>query len=187
MLNKTPILDKGYAALVSTSLPRKSFKMVQMRFFRGNINSRLLETPQLHLEIKCPLFVQLALTERGLCAVSLRDQKAEAYVPTVDQVGTADLKTSEAIQKDIEQTTNALTLNPKSYQMDGCDMFVSQVISPISMYNTILVSGSLQDWISFTSRKDLPKPIDMYRQAIADIILAEYDFLWEFVNGKKKV
>ncbi len=158
-----------------------------MRFFRGHIDSRLLEIPKLHMEIKCPLFVPLTLTERELNAVPLKDQKAEAYIPTVDQVGATDLKTSEDIQRDIQQTTNALTLNPKSYQMDGCDMFISQVISPISMYNTVLISGSLKDWISFVSRKDLPKPINVYRQAVADIILAEYDFLWGIINGKKKV
>ena len=34
--------------------------------------------------------------------------------------------------------------------------------------------------------EDLPSPIEAYRQALTDIILAEWDFLWELINGKKK-
>lgn len=186
MLNKIPVLDKGHVALLSTSLPRKSFLKIQNKFFRGSLDDRMLDMVQLHVEVKCPLFVQLTLTESNLQAIPLQVKTIEAYVPTVDEVGARDLETSKLIQQDIEQTTKALLLNPKAYQMDGCDIFVSQTIAPVSTYNTILVTGSIRDFVKFANRKNMPVVIDQYRAAVADIILAEWDFLWEFIDGKKE-
>jgi hypothetical protein len=186
MQNKLPVLDKGYVALVSTSLPREEFKSVRARFFHGRTDDRLLQLPQIHIEIKCPLFVQLSFTETRLTAIPLKGQKPEAYVPTVDEIGARDLESSEQIQEDLKRTSEALLMNPKAYQMDGCDIFVSQISAPISVYNTLIVNGNLQQWLSYINRKDLPTPVEAYRQALADIILAEWDYLWELIDGKKK-
>jgi len=186
MLNKIPVLDKGYVAQISCSLPREEFKNIQTRFFRGVLDDRLLQMPQLHIEIKCPLFVQLSFTETHLTALPLKGQKPEVYVPKVNEINARDLETSEMIQADIERTADALLMNPKSYQMDGCDIFMSQTMAPIAIYNTLIVSGNLSQWISYVKRTDLPSPIEAYRQALTDIILAEWDFLWELINGKKK-
>lgn len=185
-MNKLPVLDKGYAALISTSLPRDEFKSVQARFFHGQVDDRLLQLPQIHIEIKCPLFVQLSFTETQLTAIPLKRQKPEAYIPTVDEINARDLESSEQIQVDLERTTNTLMHNPRAYQMDGCDTFVSQIVAPISVYNTLIVSGNLKQWVSYINRKDLPKPVEAYRQALADIILAEWDYLWELFDGQKK-
>ena len=90
------------------------------------------------------------------------------------------------IAQDINHTTQALLINPKAYQMDGCDIFISQVMSPISIYNTLLVSGSLAQWIDFANKEGLATPIEQYRKTIEEVLLGEYDFLWDQFNGKKK-
>jgi len=183
-MNKIPVLDKGYVALFSNSLSREQFLAIQAEYFRGMVHGRILSMPMIHMEIKCPLFVQLYLTE-NLNAVSKRSGTPEAFIPAVNDVAAESLETSEVISKDIEQTTKALLLNPKSYQMDGCDIFISQVISPVSVYNTLMVSGTLDQWISSVKDKSLPAPIEQYRKAIEGVLLAEYDFLWEHISGKK--
>jgi hypothetical protein len=183
-MNKIPVLDKGYVALFSNSLSREQFLAIQAEYFRGLVHGRILNMPMIHMEIKCPLFVQLYLTE-NLNAIAKRSGTPEAFIPAVNDVAAESLETSEVISKDIEQTTKALLLNPKSYQMDGCDIFISQVISPVSVYNTLMVSGTLDQWISAVKGKSLPAPIEQYRKTIEDILLAEYDFLWEHISDNK--
>jgi len=183
-MNKLPVLDKGYVALFSNSMGREQFLSVQTGYFRGMVHRRILSMPMIHMEIKCPLFVQLYLTE-SLNAVARRSSAPEAFIPAINDVAAGNLETSEVISKDIEQTTKALLLNPKSYQMDGCDIFISQVISPISVYNTLMVNGTLDQWILAVKGKSLPAPIEQYRKAIEDVLLAEYDFLREHIVGKK--
>lgn len=184
MLNKIPVLDKGHVALVSCSLPRQQFKEMQTHYFRNQVNNLMLSVPHIHMEIRCPLFVQLSLAERLTCVS--RPSAVEAFTPSVNEVGAKDLETSELISRDIEQTTEALLMNPKAYQMDGCDIFISQVISPISVYNTVLVSGTLGQWIDYANLKGLPAPIEEYRKAVQQVLLSEYDYLWEIIGGKKK-
>jgi hypothetical protein len=184
-MNKIPALDKGYVALVSASVDRETFLSVRTQYFRGKTDRRMLELPHLHMEIKCPLFVQLALSQ-GLNCVPKPQGTPEAYLPSVNDVAAKDLETSEMIAQDIHHTTHALLINPKAYQMDGCDIFISQVMSPISIYNTILVSGTLAQWIEFANREGLAQPIEQYRKNIEEVLLGEYDFLWDQFNGKKK-
>jgi len=181
MLNKIPVLDKGYVALFSTSVDRKQLLSIKAEYLIDN--EKAMGLPTVHMEIKCPLFVQLFLTEE-LNAFSKRSAP-EAFIPTVADIAARDLKTSELIANDIDQTVKALLINPKSYQMDGCDIFISQVISPVSVYNTLLVSGTLNQWVSIVKRSGLPAPIEQYRKAIADILLCEYDFIKEQIGGKE--
>jgi hypothetical protein len=160
-MNQIPVLDKGYVSLVSSSMSREKLMTIQGQYFRGKAEDRLLDIPHLHMEIKCPLFVQLAITQ-GLNCVTRSATNLEAYKPSVNDIKANDLQLSEDIAQDIHHTTEALLMNPKAYQTDGCDIFISQVISPISIYNTILVSGTLRQWIDFANREGLASPIDQF-------------------------
>ena len=185
LLNKSPVLDKGYVGLFSSSMSMKDISILQKEFFRGQLDPKLLHLPQIHLEIKCPLFVQLTFGESNLASLAQRNANApEAYVPSVNDVNAQDLESSEAIQKDIEQTTAALLINPKAYQSENCNIFVSQVISPISVYNTLIVSGSLKDWIGYISQTGLPTPIEAYRRTIEDMLIAEWPLLKDIIKRK---
>lgn len=175
LLNEIPVLDKGYVAMYSCSPSGQELLLLGKEFFRGSKDNKLFDVAQLHLKIKCPLFVQLVFPEFGLRYITQRSSiKPEAFVPTVDQVNAISLEASEAIQQDIQQTTDALLINPKAYQLEHCDLFISQVVSPVSIYNTLLVSGSLEQWNNFVSQKGLPAPIEAYRKAIDSLVMAEY-------------
>lgn len=182
MLNKIPVLDKGHVALMSSSISNEDIKILWTRYTMG-FNPQLLQIPTAHLQMKCPLFVQLHLAQFGLSTLSeKRYHKVEAYVPTEAEVAAKDLETSQAIAEDINQTTEALLLNPKSYQYEACDIFISQVISPISVYNTLIVSGSLQQWIHFLQQQNLPSPIEEYRKAIEGLLSAEWSMLEKWIK-----
>lgn len=185
LLNQTPVLDKGYVALFSASMSMRDLAIVQKEFFRGQLDSKLWHLSTVHFEIRCPLFVQLTFGESNLTHITQRTiTKPEAYVPTVNEVNAQTLEASEAIQKDIEQTTAALLINPKAYQSENCNLFVSQVISPVSVYNTLIVSGSLNDWINYVAQKGLPSPIEAYRKVIEEILIAEWPFFREAIQRK---
>lgn len=178
MLNEIPVLDKGYVAILSSSISGDMFLSLKKEFFKDSLDHRLLDVPVIHLKIKCPLFVQLTFAEHGLSYIVNRSQgKPDAFVPTVPDIRAIDLEASEAISKDIEQTTSALLLNPRAYQMEGCDPFISQVISPISVYNVLIVSGTLSQWLAYMKQTNLPAPIEAYRATIRDAVMAEFHFL----------
>ena len=184
-MNKIPVLDKGYVGLLSSSMNEKDYVFTRSTFFFGRNDRRLLCTPILHMLIKSPVFVQLSMGPNQISWASARaDSEREAYVPSVNDVNAKDLATSEAIQNDIDQTTTALLLNPRSYIMDGCDVSVAQTITPISIYTTYLATASLADWICYINRDDFPAPVKAYCEAIRGILLAEMPSLEDEINGK---
>lgn len=186
LLNKLPCLDKGHVALFSLSMRQKDLLELKRTFTLGDVDS-LLDIPKIHLHIKCPLFVQLTFGQFNLHTLVKKGRSIpEAFMPTVAEVQAKDLEASEAIADDIMRTTEALLLNPKAYQYEACDTFISQVISPISVYNTIVVSGTLKQWITYTQQKYMPAAISAYRDTILDIILAEYNQLEEWIKYDEK-
>lgn len=170
----TPVLDKGHVDLISASVSGQQLVAMIHKFNRGLFEPRFLDVPQLAIEIKCPLFVQLHLSNYNIYLITAKSTNLEAYVPTVDEIGTPLLEDAVAIQASLQQTSEALLLNPKAYQMDKCDSFISQVNAPISVYNTLVGYSKLSSWLMFIKAKGLPKPIEAYRKAVEDIVMAEW-------------
>jgi hypothetical protein len=188
LLNKTPVLDKGWVAFYSSSLSQEDFGEVLKGCFRGIVDNRITDLTYVLLSIKCPLFVQLTFSEYQLAAISERvGGKPEAYIPDIAAIGSPSLETNQLIQADMEQTTEALLLNPSSYQQDNCDLFISQVISPISIYNTLIVGGSLTSFTRYVEQKSLPKPIEAYRKAIEDCLHGEYNKVIQMMREKDAI
>lgn len=185
-MNKIPVLDKGYVALYATSLTAVQINDILIRYFHSKPAMRMLDTVEVYMEIRCPIFVQLILNQYNLTSFTQHSRKVEAYIPSINDISAPDVLTAQTIQQDIEQTTEALLINPKAYKADGCDHFVSQVITPINVYNTLMVSGSLPVWWSIARRDDLPNAINAYTHAIANALEAEYSGLREFLDGQKK-
>jgi hypothetical protein len=175
MVNEIPVLDKGYVALHSCAPNGQDLTLLSKEFMRGVKDKKFMDMASVTLKIKCPLFVQMAFAEYGLTHISQRGASTvEAFVPTVADINAQTLEASEAIQADIQQTTDALLLNPRAYQFENCDVFISQVISPISVYNVLVVTGSLSNWKHFISQKGFPTPVEAYRKAISEAVSAEY-------------
>ncbi len=106
----------------------------------------------------------------------------EAYIPDVSEISTGSSSDDQEIATYIKQTTESLTITSKSLQKDKCDKFVSQVMTPISVYNEVLVHGTLSDWLKYIRQKRLPKQLESYRAVIENIMLAE----WKDVSIYKK-
>lgn len=174
LLNKLPVLDNGYVALIDSTLPHKRYESVVDEFFRATPIPAIHKLCHAVIVFKAPLFVQLHLAQHGLTLVSTRVQEAEAYVPSVGEVGSDSHEINKMISEDMANTTEALLINPKAYQSDGCDPFISQVMMPVSSYATFLVCGSLEAWQKFYNTKSVPAPIRSYASAVEQIIKAEW-------------
>jgi hypothetical protein len=176
LLNKVPVLDKGYVALVDCSNTTRKLRDIGQEFFdNGEYPTSLEELGTLTLVIKCPLFVQLNISKFNLKIINVPDKEQHAYSPSVGEIGSPDRTTNEEIAADISRTTSALLINPKAYQADGCDRFVSQIITPINVYTTIIVHGSYNEWCKFACQQGFtPGPIKAYHQAIEQIITSEW-------------
>lgn len=179
LLNKIPVLDKGYVALISSCNTTQTLRDIGAEFYGGEYPVELESIGYMTLAIRCPLFFQIYLSRFELSIIDANNHKAtrthEAYLPNSGEVGAPDRQDSEAIADDISRTTHALLINPLAYQADGADRFISQVITPINVYTTLIVSGTYDKWTKLLSRnKNIPNPILEYINAIEQVITAEW-------------
>lgn len=175
LLNKIPVLDKGYVALLDSTNTTSKLREYGQEFYGGEYPTSLEELGSMTVAIKCPLFVQLALSKFELKIVDANNGGAvEAFIPNAGEIRGSDVPTSEAISDDISRTTDALLINPKAYQSDGCDTFISQVVTPINIYSTLIVSGKYSEWCKFAYQRGFPRPIASYATIVGQIIEAEW-------------
>ena len=176
LLNQIPCLDKGFVAKFDSSCSSAKLKDLAVEYFK-QLDGRFLapDNSTLTLLVKCPLFVQLNFSTFGLRVTNLPNTgPIEAYLPNVGEVGSSKLGASQDIADDIARTSAALRMNPKAYQADGCNRFISQLLTPINTYTTILVHGAYNDWCRFASQSSAPGPIAAYIDAVTQIMKAEW-------------
>jgi len=84
----------------------------------------------------------------------------------------------------LQETTDALALNQKGFEMDGCNRFTSQTLTPINKYNEVIVHGDLEVWFKLLNRKKLPTQIEQYRVAVEELLKTEWLDLDKYRNGQ---
>jgi len=176
LLNELKVLDKGHVALLSSSNSGARLKELSDQLFGSLPHYSFLEIANATLVVKCPLFVYMKLAQYGFTIIQAPHKgDVEAFMPDMTDVAAPVREDSETIADDIGRTTEALLINPKSYQADGCDEFVSQVITPINVYTTIVVHGTLSQWIHYiNSAEKVPAPVSKYNDAIKELITNEW-------------
>lgn len=174
LLNKIPVLDHGYVALISSTLPAQTHSDVVDEFFKAQARDELNSVCFAVVAIKAPIFTTLVLSQYGFTLVPTRHDALQAYQPSVGEIGSPDLETNRLISEDIARTSEALLINPSAYAADGADKFISQIIMPVSTYSTFIVGGSLEQWQKFYKKKNVPAPIRAYADAIEQVIKAEW-------------
>lgn len=176
LLNKLPVLDKGYVALIDSCNTTQKLRDIDQEFFFGTYPTVLEELGSLTLVMKCPLFVQLDLSKFAFKIINTENANVdpEAYIPSPIQLGRMDREIAQAISDDIARTTAALIINPRSYQADGVDPFVAQVLSPINLYTTLIVQGTYKEWCAYAYVRKVPGPIKAYTMAVQQIIDSEW-------------
>jgi hypothetical protein len=175
LLNKVPCLDRGYVALLEASCSTSKLLDISKEFFKKEETKFLRELGSLTLAIKCPLFVQLHLSTYNLNIITAPAfDEIEAYIPNVGEIGSASPADGRVIMDNMKATTDALLINPAAYQQDGCDRFISQVMTPISTYTTLIVQGPFEEWKKFCEQQRLPGPIKDYVKAITQIANVEW-------------
>lgn len=174
LLNKIPVLDDGYVALISSAVPHVVYRDVIDEYFGAKDTLSLRKVSYATLVFKAPVFFHLYLSQHGLTLISTKENAAGAYKPNPGEIGCQDHATSREIADDISRTTEALLINPAAYRSDGADQFISQIILPISTYSTFIVGGTLEEWIKFYQSKGAPAPIRAYAKAVEQIIKVEW-------------
>ena len=186
MKNKIPILDKGYIAFIDSTLSGEVLTPLEIERYNGKINESLLDIASLTIEIRCPVFIQLFLQSYQLRILTTNNTTVEYYLPDVGDIGAPDLQVCTDVVAHIAQTIEALTLTAAGFKQDGVDNFISQLLTPISVYNTIIVSGSLNEWIkvAFTARR-APHMIAAYIDVIQSILRAEWPELQTYIDARR--
>jgi hypothetical protein len=167
-------LDKGYVALLEASCNRTKLLEVAREFFKKDDPKFLWDLGNMTLIMKCPLFVQLHLSTYDFNIINVPIEALEAYVPNVGDIGGSSVRDNKEISDNMKATTAALLINPTAYQKDGCDRFVSQVLTPINTYTTIIVQGSCNEWKKFCEQQKTPTPIKAYIKAVTQIVNVEW-------------
>lgn len=181
LLNKRIVLDHGYVSLVGSTLATKEARLLCDALYKGQTPAYINDMCQAAFVIKLPLFIQLNLTKFDIKLHDTVVEDVEAFCPNEGEVAANDLETSRMIADDIKRTTEALLINPHAYIADGCDRFMSQVIMPISIYNTVVATGSLSEWYKFCHQRNAPSAVKAYMNTVWDLVKAE----WEHVTTKR--
>lgn len=174
LLNKLHVLDKGFVAKVQTNGEGILLQDLQDEYFKTQTNKKLLSLSSATLVVKCPLFVQLNLSQYGFTIISTPSENIEAYIPDSSSVESNTLEDRQRIIDYIQMTTEALILNQKGLLMDGAGKLTSQILTPISVYNELIVHGSLKQWLEYLKQNDLPKQMESYRLTVEDLLLADW-------------
>lgn len=177
LLNKIPCLDKGYVALIESSGDSTTLTSIRNEFFSGFDHPHLQKRlSRMTLVIKCPLFLMANLAQWRLDIVQARaSEPVEAYIPNPGEISSPDHATNKIIADDLSRTTDALLINPRAYQTDGCDRFISSIIMPVSTYTTLLVNGSYNTWQEWCQHnRNAAGPIKSYMLAVEQIMQAEW-------------
>jgi hypothetical protein len=93
------------------------------------------------------------------------------------------LEDRESIVQYIKITTDALILNHQGIVMDGGSKFTAQLLTPITVYNEMIVHGKLNNWLNFLRQKQLPKELEIYRRSVQDVLSAEWRNLDSLVRS----
>lgn len=177
LLNKIPVLDKGYVALLDSCITTAKLRDIGKELFDdGEYPVALEDFGSLTVAMKCPLFVQLNLTKYNFKVINaISTSGPEAYLPNAGEIGASERVVSEAIADNIARTTDALLINPKAFQADGANRFISQVLTPVNIYTTLIIQGSYKEWCAWAYQEGfIPKPIEAYTLALQQIITAEW-------------
>lgn len=177
LLSKIPVLDKGFVATYDTSCNSEKLNELAVEFYKRLDGKFLAENSTLTVMMKCPLFIQLNLSQFNLRVTNLPNvgsDELESYCPNEGEIGSGDFRVCQDISDDMKRTSIALLMNHKAYQVDGCNRFMSQILTPINTYTTILVHGMYNDWCRFVSQSNTPAPIAAYTLAVDQLLKAEW-------------
>ena len=177
LLSKIPVLDKGFVATYDTSCSSVKLNELAVEFYKRLDGKFLCENSSLTVMMKCPLFIQLNLSQFNLRITNLPNigsDELECYCPNPGEIGSGDFQVCNDISEDMKRTSSALLMNHKAYQADGCDRFMSQILTPINTYTTILIHGMYNDWSRFISQNNAPAPIAAYIVAVGQLLKAEW-------------
>jgi len=183
LLNENRVLDKGFVAPLCFNGGGRLLQDLQDHFFKANTNMKLLNISSATLVIKCPLFVQLNLSQYGFDIITTPSDDVEAYTPDLSMVSGETVEDRERVVDYIKKTTEALVINKKGMEMDGIDKFTAQLLMPITVYNQIIVHGSLADWLVYLNQNKLPKELEAYRCQIQEVLKIE----WKNVDSLLKM
>jgi hypothetical protein len=183
LLSKINVLDHGYVGLLSTGCTGKTIKAIEDLYFKAAINREFWKMANATFIMKVPLFVQVFLSQFDLKLTPLHHQEEPvAYVPDESEINSGTNDDDREIVKHMKDTVDSLFITSKAYQQDKCDKFLSHIVTPISVYNEIVVHGDLRSWLELLRRKKLPKPIEAYRSAIEELLKVE----WKDIELYKK-
>jgi hypothetical protein len=179
LLSKLPALDKGYVALIDSCNTATKLREIDKEFFDSKTPGVLLDLGHMTIVMKCPLFVQLNLSKFSFKVINTYGSNTQVheqctYTPNPGEIGAREATICNGISADIAKTAAALLINPSAYQADGADHFISHINTPISIYTTILVHGSYDEWCKWCDQKRAPAPIAAYIDLVKQIKSAEW-------------
>lgn len=183
LLNKLNVSEKGFVAFLESSGNGRLLQDIQDEYFKTKVNIRLLELSTATLVFKCPLFVQLNLSQCGLSIINTPTKEVEAYIPDLSEIKANTVEDKNAMHEYIKITTEALLLNQQGLPMDGADSFTSQLLTPISVYSEIIVYGNIRQWANFLKQQNMPSQVEVYRDTAETIMLTE----WKNLSAIKKM
>src|ERR1700688_2278664 len=101
LLNKIPVLDKGFVSLLDASCTSSKLNDIAKEFFLKEDSKFLRELGSMTILMKCPLFVQLHLSTYNFNIINVPIEEVDAYVPNVGEIGGSSVADNKDISDNI--------------------------------------------------------------------------------------
>ena len=119
-----------------------------------------------------------------MTVVNTIEKEVECYIPDISEINTGDHSVDKDIAEHMKQTIETILLTTKAFEKDKLDRFMSNTIIPVSVYNTVIVTASLTEWIKLIDgKRKLPYAIKAYTDVIKDAVEAEWPKLHTYIKG----
>ena len=179
----TPVLDHGWIKLLSCSPNGKEMQEIRTRYYRGTIQSSMIQMTQIAIEMNVPIFVRIAMGRIPFVLKPFNTYE-NFYNPTVADICSGNLETNQQIQENIQMTMDALMTNQETYVSDGCNNFVAMMTAPTSAYVSGIAYGNMGEWMDFTSLASAPNQVKAYQDSIRKTLMAEFT-VWEEIEKRR--
>lgn len=147
-INAISVYDLGFIAPVYSTFTKK--KVEELELFampKTNIGRLRDEWAKMAFMMKVPIFILTKMVNYDIKIIYCKEDDEAYFLPTEADIVGSDLETARLMRGDMQETTEALKINPKAYMSDGCLPDVAQILTPVSRYVTFLAESRTSTWL----------------------------------------
>ena len=173
-INAISLYDHGFISVLYSSFSAKKAEELEL-FYLPKINHGRLssEFSRISFLMRVPMFILTQMVNYDIKIMYAKSDEEQYFLPTEADIVGCDLETALQMKAVIEETTAALQINPSALVADGCNPEVSQILTPVSRYVTIITEAKKSEWLRLCGSIHEKKLSNQFAKVLQGIISSE--------------